>query len=384
MTIKRIGILTGGGDVPGLNAAIKIITELAIKKGYEVFGFKRGWAGPLGVISDPEADNSDYVIPLSLNRVRKITRTGGTFLHSSRTNPTNVREKDLPEHLENKFSKFPIDLTELVVKNLSYLKIDVLVTIGGDDTLSFSGRLNKEGVKVVAIPKTMDNDVWGTDYCIGFSTAVTRGVNLITDFRTPVGSHERFGIVEVFGRYAGFTSWYIAYLAETDRVLIPEVHFDIEKLAKLLKKDKKDNPSNYSLVVVSEGAIPLGGEMMLSGKKDAFGHRKLGGIGKQIAEKITEITGVKNMYQNLGYLMRSGAPVSFDIMVAKTFGIMAFHQIQKKNFGVMTAIKDGKYGIIELSKIAGKTREFNYHELYDEVEYKPRLKQVEGLPMFGF
>ncbi|MBD3204009.1 ATP-dependent 6-phosphofructokinase [Candidatus Woesearchaeota archaeon] len=382
--MKRLGILTGGGDVPGLNAAIKIVTELAIKNNFEVFGFKRGWAGPLSVISDPEKDNSDYVINLTLDRVRKISRTGGTFLHSSRTNPTNVREKELPDHLQDKFKKFPIDLTDLVVKNLKYLGIDVLITIGGDDTLSFSGRLNKEGIKVVAIPKTMDNDVWGTEYCIGFATAVTRGVNLVTDFRTPVGSHERFGVVEAFGRYAGFTSWYIGYLAETDRIIIPEVKFDVKRLAGLLQKDRKKNPSNYALVIVSEGAIPLDGKMSLSGEKDAFGHKKLGGMGKQIADEMQNITGIKHMFQNLGYLMRSGAPVAFDMMVAKTFGIMAFQQVLKGNFGVMTAIKNGKYDLTKIEDMAGKTREFDHTSLYDESEYTPNIENVEGLPLFGF
>ncbi|MBU0758280.1 MAG: ATP-dependent 6-phosphofructokinase [Nanoarchaeota archaeon] len=381
---KRLAILTGGGDVPGLNAAIKIITELAIKDGYEVFGFRKGWAGPLRILRDREADNSKNIVSLTMESVRKVSRTGGTFLHSSRTNPSNVKEKYLPEHLRGKFESYPVDLTEEIVKNLKFLEIDTLVTIGGDDTLSFAGRLDKEGFKVVAIPKTMDNDVWGTDYCIGFSTAVTRGVNLVTAFRTPVGSHERIGIIEVMGRYAGFTAWYIGYLAEADRFIIPEINFNPKRLAKMLKKDREMNPSRYSLVVVSEGAVPEGGDMHLSGEEDAYGHKKLGGIGMATAELIKKETGVDVMFQNMGYLLRSGEPDAFDRMVAKTFGIMAFQQIKKGNSGVMTVIKNGKYAVVPISDISGKSRKLDVKRLYDPDEYRADVKEVMGIPMFGY
>jgi len=381
---KRLGILTGGGDVPGLNAAIKVVTELAIRDGYDVIGFRKGWAGPLRMVPEEGHDNSEFYMPLTLETVRKVARSGGTFLHSSRTNPVNVAEKDAPDRLKGKYSKYPADMTASVVENLKLLKIDVLVTIGGDDTLSFSGRLDKEGFKVVAIPKTMDNDVWGTDYCIGFATAVTRGVDLITAFRTPVGSHERIGVIEVMGRYAGFTSWYIGYLAETDRVIIPEVPFNVQKLADFLKSDRKASPSKYSLVVLSEGAMEEGGNMALSGEMDAFGHKKLGGIGERTAENIKKMTGTHIMFQNLGYLLRSGEPVSFDRMVAKTFGIMAYEQVQKGNSGVMMAIRNGVYDVVPISEISGKSRKIDVKRLYYADTYKPHIQGVRGLPMFGY
>ncbi|MFH0875989.1 MAG: ATP-dependent 6-phosphofructokinase [archaeon] len=383
--MKRLGILTGGGDVPGLNAAIKMVTELAIRDGYEVFGFRKGWHAPLNLIPEEGADNSQYVIPLTIEVVRKVSRSGGTFLHSSRTNPVNVSEKDCPARFKDNVKVFPADLTSEVIKNLNFMKIETLVTIGGDDTLSFSGRLNREGFKVVAIPKTMDNDVEGTDYCIGFATAVTRGVDLVTAFRTPVGSHERIGIIEVMGRYAGFTSWYIGYLAEIDRVIIPEVPFSQQRLAEFLKQDRLKSPSKYSLVVISEGATEEGGDISShSSEKDAYGHKKLSGIGERTTDHIKKITGVHVMFQNLGYLLRSGEPVSFDRMVAKTYGILAYQQVRAGNFGVMTAIRDGKYGLVDLNKISGKSRKLDIKRLYHEHDYKPEIKEVLGLPMFGY
>jgi 6-phosphofructokinase len=382
--MKRLGILTGGGDVPGLNVAIKTVTELAITHGFEVFGFRKGWYGPLNIVPNETTDNSNCIIPLTLEVVRKISRTGGTFLHSSRTNPVNCSEKDIPTRLKGKYDIYPADLTNVVIDNLKFLKIDALITIGGDDTLSFSGRLNKEGFKVVAIPKTMDNDVMGTEYCIGFATAVTRGADLITAFRTPVGSHERIGIIEVMGRYAGFTSWYIGYLAETDRIIIPEVPFNMNKLAEFLKQDRAKSPSKYSLVVISEGSMEEQGNMSLTGEKDAFGHQKLGGIGENTADKIKKLTGTHVMFQNLGYLLRAGEPVSLDMMVAKTFGILAFEQVLSGKFGVMTCIKNGKYDVVELDKITGKSRKFDVKRLYHPDEYKAEVKGGLGLPMFGY
>ncbi len=283
---KKIGVLTGGGDVPGLNPCMKQVVLRAYEAGWEAIGIKRGWGGLAEYrIGDAEW-NKQCVRPLTPNDVRTIDRTGGTFLHTSRTNPQKVREKDMPEHLKSPDLKYPVDITPQVLKNLEDLGVDALIPIGGDDTLSYAARLNRERFPQIAIPKTMDNDVFGTDYCIGFSTAVSRSVEYLTQLRTPVGSHERIGLVELFGRNSGETSLISSYLAGVDRALISEVPFNIETLAGMLQRDKRDNPSNYVICTISEGATIEGGDIVERGEEDAYGHKKLGGVGMHTAEVL--------------------------------------------------------------------------------------------------
>ncbi len=307
----KIGILTGGGDVPGLNPCIKAVVDRAVDEGHQVVGIRRGWGGLLNLNpADPETYESSY-INLDKNKVRTIDRTGGTFLHTSRTNPGKIKPKDIPAFLQgpqDADDKSLRDFTPHVLRNLEFLGIDRLIPIGGDDTLSFGERLHSEGFPVVAIPKTMDNDVYGTDYCIGFSTAVTRSVQFIHQLRTSTGSHERIAVVELFGRNSGETSLISSYLASVDRALISEVPFDVEKLARLVMQDKTGNPSNYAMVTISEGAHFLGGQVVEYGEADAYGHKKLGGIGQLTGEALKKLTGEDIIYQQVSYLMRSGAP----------------------------------------------------------------------------
>ncbi len=322
---KTIGILTGGGDVPGLNPAMKSVVLNAMESGYRVLGIRRGWAGLLNYNLDEPSTYSYYVNELSRDDVRKIDRTGGTFLHTSRTNPQKVSPQKIPDFLKNSSYGKTIDdqgttdYTDYILKVIAHLGLDVLVSIGGDDTLSYSVRLHKEGFPVVAIPKTMDNDVFGTDYCIGFSTAVTRSVEFITNMRTSVGSHERIGIVELFGRNSGETSLISAYLSYVDRAIITEVPFNIEKLSELLMEDKRNNPSNYAIMTISEGAIMEGGDIIETGEADAYGHRKLGGVGIMASEEIKRRTGQDIMYQQVAYLRVSAFHRSFLMMQHTTF-----------------------------------------------------------------
>src|SRR5215471_13753698 len=287
-----IGILTGGGDVPGLNPAIRAVTFRALREGYEVVGIRRGWGGLVDIVRDAKYDNSNNFQRLTEDVVNRAGRTGGTFLHSSRTNPARVSKSSVPDHLRDPFNQEKNDLTPEVMKNLAWLGIEYMIPIGGDDTLSYGVRLHQEGVRVVAIPKTMDNDVFGTDYCIGFSTAVTRSVEFINALRTPTGSHERIAVVELFGRNSGETALISAYLADVDRALISEVPFDIERLAKQVIDDKRRNPSNYAMVVISEGASMVGGQVVEYGQEDAYGHRKLGGIGQITGQALKQLTGL--------------------------------------------------------------------------------------------
>ena len=320
----RIGILTGGGDVPGLNPCIKSVVNRVSHDGHEVVGLRRGWAALLHHDPDDPTSATEWFQPLTPSVVRTIDRTGGTFLHTSRTNPSRVRPGEVPPHLADRASgEGPFDFTDHALRVVESLAIDVLIPIGGDDTLSYALRMHDEGVPVIAIPKTMDNDVHGTDYCIGFSTAVTRGVQFIHNLRTSTGSHERIAVVELFGRYSGETSLITAYLAGVDRAVISEVPFDVDRLGALLVADKRANPSNYSMVTVSEGATIAGGEMVLSGEEDQYGHRKLGGIGELTASLLKERTGEEMIVQEVGYLMRSGAPDSLDLMVATNYAVMA-------------------------------------------------------------
>jgi ATP-dependent phosphofructokinase / diphosphate-dependent phosphofructokinase len=385
---KTIGILTGGGDVPGLNPAIKAVALGALEMGYRVMGIRRGWAGLLHFNLDEPSTHDYYVRELTRDSVRTIDRTGGTILHTSRTNPQKVAANAAPDFLKNSSWGKPIkdsenvDYTDYVLKVIEHLGIDVLAPIGGDDTLSFAVRLHREGMPVVALPKTMDNDVFGTDYCIGFSTAVTRSVEFITNMRTSVGSHERIGIIELFGRNSGETSLISAYLSYVDRAIISEVPFDVNKLAELLLEDKRSNPSNYAIVTISEGAIMEGGEVIETGEADAYGHRKLGGVGELAAEQIKRITGQNVMHQQLGYLMRSGAPDSLDRMVAMSYGNLASQLIKRNETGKMVALHGGKYTTVPVEMVLAGKKRVDVPAFYDIEQYKPRVKDFMGVPMF--
>jgi 6-phosphofructokinase len=314
--------------------------------------------------------------------VRTIDRTGGTFLHTSRTNPASVREADMPVHLRKPDTVYPADITDTVVANLEALEIDALVPIGGDDTLSYASRLNEAGYPQVAIPKTMDNDVYGTDYCIGFGTAITRAVQAINDLRTPIGSHERIGLIELFGRNSGETSLIASYLANVNRAIISEVPFDVEVLAEKILQDKVDNPSDYAIVTISEGSIPTGGDVMETGEEDAYGHRKLGGVGQWTAQRVKELTGHDVTYQQLGYMMRCGPPDSLDRMVAMNFGNLAMDVLLSGGSGVMTALQEGRYTTVGLDTITDGIKRVEVDRFYDVDEYRPMIRQVEDLPMF--
>ncbi|HET7009827.1 MAG TPA: 6-phosphofructokinase, partial [Anaerolineales bacterium] len=340
----RFGILTGGGDVPGLNAAIKTVVNRVLEAGHTIVGIRRGWAGLLELNPDDPDSVARHLLPLDRNVVRGVDRTGGTFLHTSRTNPGNVKAKNVPAFLMDRAKGEGLqDMTPHVLSVLESQGINVLVTIGGDDTLSYSLRLHNEGFPVVAIPKTMDNDVHGTDYCIGFSTAVSRSVEFIDSLRTVAGSHERIAVVELFGRYSGETSLMAGYLASADRVLISEVAFDAEKLARLISEDRAANPSRYAVVTVSEGAQVEGGEMALRGVEDAYGHRKLGGIGEITGELIKKYARQEVLVQQLTYLMRAGPPDSLDRMVAMNYAQLASNLALAGQSGQMVALRGGVY-----------------------------------------
>ncbi len=384
---KTIGILTGGGDVPGLNPAIKSVVLGALELGYRVLGIRRGWGGLLNYNLDEPSTHDYYVRELKRENVRTIDRTGGTFLHTSRTNPQKVSKSAVPDFLKNASLGKPledgtVDYTAHVLKVIEHLGIDVMTPIGGDDTLSFGVRLHREGIPVVALPKTMDNDVFGTDYCIGFSTAVTRSVEFITNMRTSVGSHERIGIVELFGRNSGETSLISAYLSYVDRAIISEVPFDVRKLSEFLLEDKRNNPSNYAIMTISEGAIMEGGEVIESGEADAYGHRKLGGVGEMLSDEVKRLTGQNIMYQQLGYLMRSGAPDSLDRMVAMSYGNLAIQLIRRNETGKMVALHGGKYTTVPVEMVLAGKKRVDVPAYYDIENYRPRIKDFMGVPMF--
>lgn len=383
----KVGILTGGGDVPGLNPAIKAATLRLIDAGHTMLGIRRGWGGLLNFNLDDPMCVEKYTLPLNTLAVRKIDRTGGTFLHSSRTNPSNVKAKDTPDFLKTSTtygdgSKEKYDYTPHVLSVLKSLGLDALIAIGGDDTLSYALRLHQEGFPIVAIPKTMDNDVRGTDYCIGFSTAMTRSVEFINNMRTAVGSHERIAVIELFGRNSGETSLIASYLAQTDRCVISEVPFHGETLAKLLRDDKRNNPSNYAMVTISEGATPEGGVIIESGEADAYGHRKLGGVGEYLAEEIKKHTGEGIMYQNLAYLMRSGEPDALDKMVGLNYGTLAADLLMKNKTGYMVGLQRGAYLSVPLEELGGGARPLDVDALYDRTQYRPRVRDVMNKPMF--
>ena len=379
----RIGILTGGGDVPGLNPAIKAFVTRAEEAGHTVIGLRRGWGALLNTNPDDPLSIAEHTMPLDRLVVRTIDRTGGTFLHSSRTNPGRVSDADIPDFLSApEGSTEPHDFTPHALRVLESLEVDALVAIGGDDTLSYALRMHQEGVPVVAIPKTMDNDVQGTDYCIGFSTAITRCVGFVNNIRSAVGSHERIAVVELFGRYSGATSLFTGYLAAADRAVISEVPFDINRLAELAVADRAVNPSNYSIVVISEGATMIGGDRSETGEADAYGHRKLGGIGQQTGDMIKEITGVGIMNQHVGYLMRSGPPDTMDLMVGFNYGTMASELVFGGTSGQMVGIQDGKYTTNDLSVLAGGARSVDVDAFYDSDQYRPNVHALAGKPLF--
>jgi 6-phosphofructokinase len=379
----KIGILTGGGDVPGLNACIKAAVNRAASGGHQVVGIRRGWGGLLAI--DPANPLSVQIntIPLDPGVVRTIDRTGGTFLHTSRTNPAKVGPADEPAFLRNgRVDDGLRDHTAHIVRVIDQLGLAALLPIGGDDTLSFALRLHTEGVPVVGIPKTMDNDVFGTDYCIGFSTAVSRTVNFVHQLRTSAGSHERITVVEVFGRNSGETSLVSAYLSGVDRAVISEVPFDPDRLAQLLRQDKRDNPSNYAMMTISEGASVIGGAVVETGAEDAYGHRKLGGIGQLTTEVLRERTGEGMIYQQLGYLMRSGSPDSLDLMVAFNYALMATDLIVDGASGRLVALHDGNYTDVPLTVTGEGQKRVDVEALYDVDAYRPKLREVQGKPMF--
>jgi 6-phosphofructokinase len=387
---KRVGVLTGGGDVPGLNPAIKAVVETAIDKGWEAIGIRKGWGGLLSCNPDSPQARKNLIVPLAHDTVRTIDRTGGTFLHTSRTNPQRMKKSDIPDFLvgtaepiQGEGDKAVYDFTPFILKVLEFLEVDALVPIGGDDTLSYAARLHQEGFPVVGIPKTMDNDVYGTDYCIGFSTAVTRSVEFITALRTPSGSHERITIVELFGRNSGETSLIAAYLADVDRAIISEVPFDPQRLGLLLLQDKYNNPSNYAIMTISEGAREIGGDLShYDGDEDAYGHKKLGGIGKITGERLKQITGENIIYQQLGYLMRSGAPDSLDRMVAVSYGLLAMDLVSQGRSGRMVALRDGVYTHVPLNRVISGDKRVDVDEMYDVEQYRPKIADMLGKPMF--
>ena len=382
----RIGILTGGGDVPGLNPAIKAVVNRAADNGWEVIGIRKGWAGLLNYNLDDPEGSAEWVQTLTPADVRTIDRYGGTHLHTSRTHPGKVKAAGMPAFLQGKFEyqgeRQIADCTSHILKVLERLGIDTLIPIGGDDTLSYGVRMHQEGMRVIAIPKTMDNDVFGTDYCIGFSTAITRSVEFINALRTPAGSHERIAVVELFGRNSGETALIAAYLADADRALISEVPFDIERVARLIADDRKANPSNYAVLVVSEGASMLGGQVVEYGQEDAYGHKKLGGIGQIVGEAIKKITGVDVVNQQLAYLMRAGAPDSLDRMVASSYGTLALQQLEKGRNGVMVALQNGVYTTVPVDTCVKGVKRVDVPDLYDTELYRPRFTHLIGKPMF--
>lgn len=385
-----IGILTGGGDVPGLNPAIRAVTLRAIREGYQVVGFRHGWAGLVDMVREKDYDNSDNFLLLNEETVDRAGRTGGTFLHSSRTNPGRVGKSSVPGHLQDRFTAEKNDLTPEVLKNLAWLGIDTLIPIGGDDTLSYGVRLHKEGFKVIGIPKTMDNDVPGTDYCIGLSTCVTRTIQMVNSLRTSAGSHERFLVLEVFGRYAGFTAMLPTMAGAANRCVIPEHKFNIERLTELLVADRRKNPSRYSIVLISEGAMFEGGEMIFSGETtDAYGHKKLGGIGDIVGEKIKDLSAQFNkgkkidvIIQKLGYLVRCGDPDAIDSIAPMAYGNLALDLLLKNISGRLVNLRNGHYGNVPLDVVTASKKVVNVKEHYNTERLRPQFTSIEGNPLF--
>ncbi|MDI6696392.1 MAG: 6-phosphofructokinase [Anaerolineales bacterium] len=385
-----IGILTGGGDVPGLNPAIRAVTIRALREGYQVIGIRRGWAGITHLIRDPKADNSENYQILDEETVRRAGRTGGTFLHTSRTNPMKMSKADVPEHLKDKYNEERNDLIPEVLKNLDFLGIDYLIPIGGDDTLSVGVRLYREGFKVIAIPKTMDNDVPGTDYCIGFSTCVTRTIQLANSLRTSAGSHERFLVLEVFGRYAGFTAMLPTMAGAADRCVIPEYKFNMDRLTELLVYDRNRNPSKYSVLLISEGAMFEGGEMVFADQTtDAFGHAKLGGIGDLVSQELKVRSAKFNngrtinvINQKLGYMVRGGDPDAIDSIVPMAYGNLALDLILKGVHGRLVVLRNGRYDNMPIDVVTSTKKVVNVQKYYNTERLRPYFHSFEMNPLF--
>ena len=385
-----IGILTGGGDVPGLNPAIRAITIRALREGYRVLGIRRGWAGLVDLIPDLVAPNQANYQILTEDLVNRAGRTGGTFLHTSRTRPSHLPLAEVPPHLQDRFTEETNDITPAVLENLDLLGVDYLIPIGGDDTLSYAQRLHKEGVKVVGIPKTMDNDVPGTDYCIGFSTCVTRTIEMAHRLRTSAGSHERFLVLEVFGRYAGYTAILPAMAGAADRCVIPEHPFDMERLTELLVYDRGRHPSNYSVVLVSEGARPAGQEEMVfkETERDQYGHRKLGGIGDLVSARLKELSPRFNdgrrinvVNPPLGYLVRSGDPDATDSVVPMAFGNLALDLILEGTSGRLVSLRNGVYDSVPIEVVTGRKKVVDIHKFYNADRLRPRYTTFDGKPL---
>jgi 6-phosphofructokinase 1 len=386
MPAKNIGVLTGGGDVPGLNLAIKAIVEAGYSRDYAVTGIRRGWEGLTHLNLEDPASKARYIFPLNRENTRTIDRTGGTILHTSRTNPAKM--KSIPEHLQG--MEFPqkesdkgttFDLTKQVLKNLQDLRIDYLISIGGDDTLSYSSILNNQGVRMIAIPKTMDNDVQSTEYCIGFSTAITRAVDAIQRQRSTIGSHERVGIFRVFGRDAGYTSLYSAYVTSI-RCAIPEYKFDLDRMLDLLMRDKKENPSNYCMVILSEGAEWSGYSVREYGEADAFGHRKKANVGEDFGDEVKKRTRQETVISDLTYDLRSGEADFIDKMIAGTFGNMAIECVAQNKTGLMAAISGGCYTMVPIPDSKLGPRCIDVESLYDTEQYRPKYSNKAGMPVF--
>ena len=385
-----IALLTGGGDVPGLNPAIRAVTFRALREGYQVIGIRRGWVGAIEVIRDKKADNSRNFQILTEGIVNRAGRTGGTFLHTSRTRPSHVRKADVPDHLKDAYNDEMNDLTPEVLKNLDFLGVDYLIPIGGDDTLSYADHLYQQGVKVVGIPKTMDNDVPGTDYCIGFSTCVSRTIELANRLRTSAGSHERFLVLEVFGRYAGFTAMLPTMAGAANRCVIPEFRFNIEKLTELLVEDRSKNPSRYSVVIVSEGATFGGSEMVFQNEtRDAYGHMKLGGIGDLVSAKLKELSpkynngrAVNVINQRLSYMVRSGDPDAIDSIVPMAYGNLALDLILRGLHGKLVVLKNGRYENVPIGVVTSSKKLVNVEKHYNTERLRPHYKSFEMQPLF--
>jgi ATP-dependent phosphofructokinase / diphosphate-dependent phosphofructokinase len=386
-----IAILTGGGDVPGLNPAIRALTVRALREGYQVLGIRRGWAGLIELERDHAKPMGEQVIELSEEIVNKIGRTGGTFLHTSRTRPSHVPKSVVPLHLREKYAAETNDLTPEVLANIGWLGIDTLIPIGGDDTLSYGVRLHKEGVKVIAIPKTMDNDVPGTDYCIGFSTCVTRTIEMTHALRTSAGSHERFLVIEVFGRYAGFTALLPTMAGAANRCVIPEHVFEVEQLCELLTADRFSNPSKYSVVLVSEGATFKGmNEMVYEGQEaDAFGHKKLGGIGEIVSKALKETSAKFNngqrinvINQRLGYLVRCGDPDAVDSIVPMAFGNLAMDLVLDGVSGRLVNVRNGRYDNVPIEVVSSRKKVVDMRKFYNTERLRPIYERFETKPLF--
>jgi ATP-dependent phosphofructokinase / diphosphate-dependent phosphofructokinase len=390
MSKKRIGILTGGGDVPGLNAVIKSVVYRAAELGCEVIGIRRGWEGLTHVDLKNPTSKEHYILPLNGENTRTIDRTGGTFLHSSRTNPTKM--KSLPpalagqtfeakEWTKNGVGNTVFDVTPAVLKNIDMLGLNYLIAIGGDDTLSYASVLDRNGVKVIAVPKTMDNDVRNTEYCLGFATAITRAMDAIERQRTTVGSHEHIGIFRVFGRDAGYTALYTAYVTGL-RCCIPEYKVDLKHLIELLMEDKRNNPSNYSLVILSEGAEWQGYTVKEYGEADAFGHRKKMSVAEDLSDEIKRATGEESVISDLTYDLRSGSPDFIDRLVAFTFAAMAMDAVEEDKSGLMTVVNEGRYAIVPIPDPRLGPRKVDLASMYDTEGYRPQYGCKVGLPIF--